>query len=53
MKVKIIIILCLIATGLYIMRPDPPEVVVEVPKDDTGMSREQTEDLMRTIGYVQ
>ncbi len=28
---------------------EPPEPVV----DDTGLTRDETEDLMRTIGYVQ
>ncbi len=33
---------------------EEPEVVqAEETVDDTGMSRDQTEDLMRTIGYVQ
>jgi hypothetical protein len=53
MKVKIAIILSLIAIGIYFLIPAPPKAIVETPQDDTGMSREQTEDLMRTIGYVQ
>ena len=32
---------------------EEPEVQAEETEDDTGMSRDQTEDLMRTIGYVQ
>jgi len=54
MKVIVaIILLGLVAVGAYALQEEPPEPVVEEPKDDTGMSREQTEDLMRTIGYVQ
>ena len=54
MKVKIILVgLCLVLIGTLLLWPEEPEIIVEEPKDDTGLGREQTEDLMRTIGYVQ
>lgn len=33
--------------------PPPPDEPDEVEDKDTGMTREETEELMRTIGYVQ
>jgi hypothetical protein len=44
---------CLFGYYLYITLSPEPEIIVEEAKDDTGMDRDQTEDLMRTIGYVQ
>ena len=34
------------------LQPEPEEEPVEV-KDDTGLTRDETEAQMRTIGYVQ
>ena len=44
---------CLLGFYLYNKMLPEPEIVVEEAKDDTGMDRDKTEDLMRTIGYVQ
>ena len=38
--------------GIYFFWPQPQEPE-EKKVDDTGLTREQTENLMRTIGYVQ
>ena len=54
MKVPYIILFLLIVGGIvFALRPKPePEVIL--PKDtDTGFTRHETEELMRTIGYVQ
>lgn len=44
--------LLLSGLGVYLLwpQPEPPE---DKKTDDTGMTREQTESLMRKIGYVQ
>ncbi len=39
------------AVGWWKLRPPPPPAVTE--GEDTGPSREETEELMRVIGYVQ
>ncbi|MFT5683807.1 MAG: hypothetical protein ACI8RZ_004739 [Myxococcota bacterium] len=54
-KIGIAVVLLAVAGGTTATlwpEPDPeePEVVEDT---DTGMSRFQTEELMRTIGYVQ
>ena len=44
--------LLLSGIGIYLLWPQP-EQKEEKKSDDTGLTREQTEDLMRKIGYVQ
>ena len=40
--------------GWWVLRPEPPPPEPEVAEvNETDPSREQTEDLMREIGYVQ
>ena len=50
----LLFVLCLgfvAATAWWLASEEP---TAELPaKDDTGLTRESTEDLMRTIGYVQ
>jgi hypothetical protein len=41
------------ATAALWPEPDEPEEPEVAEDKDTGMSRFQTEELMRTIGYVQ
>ena len=42
----------MIGVGVWLLKKDTPLADV-TPKDDTGLTRESAEDLMRTIGYVQ
>ena len=44
--------LLVIGFGVWLLNQDKPLAEV-TPKDDTGLTRESAEDLMRTIGYVQ
>ena len=44
--------LILSGIGAYLLWPEPEKQEEKKP-DDTGLTREQTEDLMRKIGYVQ
>jgi hypothetical protein len=37
----------------FALWPEPPVVKPDAPKGDTGMTDEQKEQMMRTIGYVQ
>ena len=53
MKLKIFVLACILATVVFFWPTEPEVVVEETPQDDTGLSRDKTEDLMRTIGYVQ
>ena len=53
MKLKIFILACILGAGVYFWPTKPEIVVEETAKDDTGLTRDKTEDLMRTIGYVQ
>ena len=41
-----------VGISIYLFWPQPEEIIEE-PKDDTGLTREETEDFMRKIGYVQ
>ena len=41
------------AAGGWFLWEDTPEPEPEAPAEDSGMSEERTEELMRTIGYVQ
>ena len=55
MKKKLLILstaIGLACLGIIFFWPDssPPAAIEQ---DDTGMTRHQTEELMRTIGYVQ
>ena len=51
---SILAVLVLGAVGAWLAWPDPPPPPTpDESADDTGMTRQQTEDLMRTIGYVQ
>ena len=44
----------LVGGGAWMLWPTPdPEEPPAVEDSDTGMTRTQTEDLMRTIGYIQ
>ena len=47
----IVIGIVITATGVHYLLKEPP--VVDAPADDTGMTRQETEDMMRQIGYVQ
>lgn len=55
-KIGIAVLLLVVAGGTTAAlwpepeEPDEPEVVED---NDTGLSRFQTEEMMRTIGYVQ
>lgn len=44
--------LLLSGLGVYLLWPQPESKEDKKP-DDTGLTREQTENLMRKIGYVQ
>ena len=44
--------LIMVAVGVWLLNQDNP-LAETSPKDDTGLTRESAEDLMRTIGYVQ
>ncbi len=44
----------LLAVGAFVGRGEPEEaLVVEEDQDETGMTSEEREELMRIIGYVQ
>ncbi|MGC6508565.1 MAG: hypothetical protein ACON4U_09130 [Myxococcota bacterium] len=45
------LILCV--GGVYFLWPEPPPPPKKEFIDDTGLTRFQTEELMREIGYVQ
>ena len=55
MKKKSAIVLGLLfcAIGAFVMWPEPPPPPPDEFVDDTGLTRFQTEELMREIGYVQ
>ena len=55
MKKKSVILICLgaIAIGAFALWPEPPPPPKPEFVDDTGLTRFQTEELMREIGYVQ
>jgi hypothetical protein len=48
-------VMVLISGGVYLLWPEPePEPEPEALEDkDTGLDRFETEELMRTIGYIQ
>ena len=49
-KISILIATALIVSlSFYILRPSE----MDIPSDDTGRTREETEQFMREIGYVQ
>ena len=58
-RVKVVIATVLLASiaggAAYALWPEEPEEpeVEEIFDRDTGMSRQQVEEMMRTIGYVQ
>ena len=53
--VAVLGVLALIGGGAYLLWPEPePEPEPAALEDnDTGMTRFETEELMRTIGYIQ
>ncbi len=51
---SVLTVVVLGGVGAWLAWPDPPPPEPpEAAADDTGLTRQQTEDLMRTIGYVQ
>jgi hypothetical protein len=46
------LVLCAVGGGVVFFWSEPPPIEPEFV-DDTGMTRFQTEELMREIGYVQ
>jgi len=52
-KTAILIVALLSAVAAVIWYQTQADPTVLEPKEDTGMTREQTEKMMRTIGYVQ
>ena len=43
----------LVGGGAYLLWPKPEPEPAALEDNDTGMTRFQTEELMRTIGYIQ
>ena len=48
-----LVVAMLIGVATFVLWPEPPPDVPDAPKGDTGMTDEQKEQMMRTIGYVQ
>jgi hypothetical protein len=54
MKAKPLLFLFLVAAGAtWVLWPEPEPEPVPFEDADTGMTRLQTEEMMRSIGYVQ
>ena len=49
-----VLIVAVMSVVITLLWPEPePEIVEEEPVQDTGLTRQQVEDQMRAIGYVQ
>ena len=55
MRTRLFLLLVVIVGGIgyAIYEPEPDTLPVEEKDTDTGLTRHETEELMRTIGYVQ
>ena len=50
-KIILVLFITLLMIGTFFYFQDAP--VEQVAADETGMTRQETEDMMRQIGYVQ
>lgn len=48
-----IVVAALGGVATFVLWPEPPPEAPAAPKGDTGMTNDQKEQMMRTIGYVQ
>ena len=54
MKIKLLLLFIIIAGGISYTVYEPETEIPPTEEDaDTGLTRHETEELMRTIGYVQ
>ena len=54
MKTRLLFLLIVVASGIgYALYEPETETPITEEDSDTGLTRHETEELMRTIGYVQ
>lgn len=52
-RLSLLFVIIVGGIGFVLYTPEPEPEPIEEPDTDTGLTRHETEELMRTIGYVQ